>query len=89
MCCSVGVVTISMDKGDSAKVDVLVACGKPLGFDLLLGIDVIKALRGIIFRPMRSVKINNDKVPMCATISINEPDFTVTFDHYSQTWTTA
>lgn len=43
MCCSVGVVTISMDKGNSAKVDVLVVHGKPLG------IDAIKALGGIIF----------------------------------------
>lgn len=25
---------------------------------------------------------------LCVAISINEPDFTVTFDHWSQTWTT-
>lgn len=76
-----------MEKGYSAKVDVLVVHDKPLGFELLFGIDAIKALGGIIFGPMGSVKISNDKVPMCATISINEPDFTVTVDHHSRTWT--
>ena len=30
-CCSVRVVSISIDEGDSAKIDVLVVCGKPLG----------------------------------------------------------
>ena len=36
-CCSVGVVTIPTEEGGSAKNGMLVACGKPLGFDLLLG----------------------------------------------------
>lgn len=33
LCCSVGVVTISTDKGNSAIVNVLVVCGKSLEFD--------------------------------------------------------
>ena len=49
--CSIGVVSISTDEGDSAKIDVLVVCGKPLGFDLLLGINMIKTLGGIIVGP--------------------------------------
>lgn len=41
-CCCVEVVTIFINKGNSAKISVLVVCNKPLEFDLLLGIDVIK-----------------------------------------------
>ena len=43
-CCCDGMVTVSMEEGSSAKISVLVVCGKPIGFDLLLGIDAIKAL---------------------------------------------
>lgn len=61
VCCGVGVVTISMNKGDSAKVYVLAAHGKLLGFDLLLGIDVIKAL-GVVAEPTGAAQIDNGKV---------------------------
>ena len=84
VCCGVRVVSISTDKGNSAKIDVLVVHGKPLGFDLLLGVDTIK---GVIVRPIGSVQLGDRRTTRCAAISINEPDFTVTFDHYSQTWT--
>ena len=86
-CCSVRVVAISMDKGDSAKIDVLVVCGKPLGFDLLLGVDAIKALGSVIVWPTGSVQLGDRRTTKCAAISINEPDFTATFDHHSQMWT--
>ena len=55
--CSVRVVSISTDEGDSAMIDVLVVRGKPLGFDLLLGIDVIKALGGVVVGPTGSVQL--------------------------------
>lgn len=55
-CGSVGVVTISMDKGDTTKVDILVVHGKRLAFDLLLEINVIEALGGIIVGPKGSVQ---------------------------------
>ena len=44
LCCGDGMVTMSTAQGSSAKISVLVVRGKPLGFDLLLGIDAIKAL---------------------------------------------
>ena len=84
-CCGVSVVSISTDEGNSAKIDVLVARGKPLGFDLLLGIDAIKALGGIIAGPTGSVQLRDKRTTRCATISINEPDFTATFDYHNQT----
>ena len=65
---------------------MLVVRGKPLGFDLLLGVDSIKALGGIVVEPTRSVRLR-DRTTRCAAISINEPDFTTTFDHHSRTWT--
>lgn len=85
--CCVGVVTIFTNKGDSAKISVLVVCDKPLEFDLLLGIDVIRVLGGIIVGPIESVQISDGKVIMCAPIFVNEPDFTATFNHQSRTWT--
>ena len=82
-CCGVRVVSISTDEGDSAKIDVLVVHGKPLGFDLLLGINAIKALRGNVVGPTGSVQLGDRRTTKCAAISINEPDFTATFDHHS------
>lgn len=66
VCCSVRVVTISMDKGYSAKVNVLVVHSKPLEFNLLLGFNTLQALRGIVVGPTQSVKISNGKVPVCS-----------------------
>lgn len=33
-CCSVGTLNICTNSGNSAKVEILVVCDKPLGFDL-------------------------------------------------------
>ncbi|CAE1167129.1 ATPeF0C [Acanthosepion pharaonis] len=50
-CCGVGTVSILTDGENHAKVDVLVASQRPLGYDLLLGINVIRALGGMIITP--------------------------------------
>ena len=76
--CAVGVVSISMDEGDSAKINMLVVRGKPLGFDLLLGIDAIKALGGIIVGPTGSVQLRNGRTTKCAAISTNTTNSTKT-----------
>ena len=77
LCCSERMVTVSMGEGSSAKISMLVVHGKPLGIDLLLGIDAIKMLGGMVVGLM------------CAAISMNEPDFTTTFNHWSRAWTVA
>ena len=41
--CGVGTVPIFDEKGDTAEVDILVMQQKPLAYDLLLGIDAIRA----------------------------------------------
>ena len=66
---------------------MLVVHGKPLGFDLLLGFNAIKALGGIVVGPTGSVQLRDKRTTRCAAISINEPDFTATFDHHSRMWT--
>ena len=82
-------VTVSTEEGSSTKISMLLVRGKPLGFDLLLGIDAIKALGGMVVGPTGSVQLGNKEIVKCAAISINEPNFTVIFNHRSQAWTVA
>ena len=88
-CCGDGMVTLSTKEGSSAKISVLVVRGKSLGFDLLLGINAIKALGGMVVGPTGSVQLGNKGIVKCAAISINEPDFTATFNHQSRAWIVA
>ena len=88
-CCSDRMVTVSTEEGSSAKTSGLVVCGKPLGFDLLLGIDAIKALGGIVVGPTGLVQLDNKEIVKCVAISINEPDFTATINHRSRAWIVA
>ena len=88
-CYGDGMVTVSKEEGSSAKISVLVVRGKSLGFDLLLGIDAIKALGGTVVGPTGSVQLGKKEIVKCAAISINEPDFTATFNYRSLAWTVA
>ena len=54
-CCVVGVILIIMEGGDCAKVAAQVVRDKPLGYDLLIGIDGIRELGGIVIRPTGEV----------------------------------
>ena len=86
LCCSVGTVTVAMEGGNTAKTSVLVVHGKPLGYDLLLGIDAIRALGGVAVWPSGQMRIGGGLVPTCAAITINKPVFTFTFDQQSRAW---
>ncbi|CAE1289280.1 unnamed protein product [Acanthosepion pharaonis] len=57
-CCGVGTVSVLTDGGSHAKVDVLVARQRPLGYDLLLGIDAIRALGGMMITPAGNVELD-------------------------------
>ena len=88
LCCGDGMVTASTEEGSSAKISVLVLCGKPLRFDLLLRITLEKHWEAWLLD--QQDRYNSDKeIVKCAAISINEPDFTATFNHRSQAWTVA
>ena len=84
-CCSIRMVAVFAEEGDSASV--LVVCDRLQGFNLLLGIDAIKALGGIALGPSGQIQIGDRGIAKCAAITINEPDFTATFDHQSKVWT--
>ena len=88
-CCGVSRVTISTEEGGLAKISVLVVCERPLGFDLLLGIEAIKALGGTAVGASGQIQISDGQVAKYAAITINEPNFTATFDYQSQACTAA
>ncbi|CAE1328869.1 unnamed protein product [Acanthosepion pharaonis] len=85
-CCGVGTVSILTDGGNHAKVDVLVARQRPLGYDLLLGIDAIRALGGMIITPAVNVELDKGR-KVCAALCISEPDFDVSFNSDERVWT--
>lgn len=70
MCVGVRVVTTSTDKDDFAKINVLVVHCTQLGFDLLLGIEAIKALEGIVVGATGSVQIS-DRKSLCVQPSLS------------------
>ena len=51
ICCVVGVILILTEGGDCAKVVALVVCDKPLGYDLVIGIDTLCGLGSIVIKP--------------------------------------
>ena len=65
-------------------VEVLVVDGKLLGCDLLLGIDVIKELGSVHLTESDVAHFGNPN--KCAAISIDELDFSVTFDWSTKAW---
>ena len=76
-----------MEVGQVPAVDfeALVIDKQLLGFNLLLGINVIKELGGVYLT--ESGKAHFGCLNRCVAISINEPDFGVTYDHSSKEWT--
>ena len=86
VCCGVETAIIYTEKGDLAEVNILVVREKPLGYNLLIGIDVIRALGGVKITPAGGVQLGRGK-KSCAAISIEKPNFCTTFDHKESAWT--
>ena len=59
---------------------------KPLGYDLLLAIDAIRAFGGVMITAAGGVTLGRGK-EVCAAISIEEKDFCATFDNKERAWT--
>ena len=70
-CCAIGTVSILTNGGGHAIVNVLVAREKLLSYDLLIGIDTVRALGGITITPARDVKLGGEK-EACAALCVNE-----------------
>ena len=56
-----------------------------MGFDLLLGIDAIEELGGVYLTESGEARFGG--LNRCAAISIDEPDFSVTYDRRNKEWT--
>ena len=85
-CYRVGVISILTKGGDCAKMDALVVHDKPLGYDLLTGINAICEVGDFVIRPTGEVQFSR-KCEFCAVIMIEEQDFCAVFDHKEKVWT--
>ena len=68
-CEGVGPVKLCVGNGSPVVVDVYVVDFKPLGFELILGINGISALGGVTILPSLATRFgstNTDKQPVCA-----------------------
>lgn len=68
-------------------LEILVVERKLLGFVLLLGFDAVKKLKGVHLNELGEVHFLAENLPGCATIKIDEPNFSTVFDQ--RKWTTS
>ena len=83
----VGSITLKVTNRNLLKTDVLVVNSKPLGFDLLLGMDVIKELGGVHIDKRGRVHFSEVALTLGATIKLEEPDFYAEFNRCTKSWT--
>uniref|UniRef100_A0A5S6QF25 Reverse transcriptase domain-containing protein n=1 Tax=Trichuris muris TaxID=70415 RepID=A0A5S6QF25_TRIMR len=80
------------DRGQ-VSVEVIVVNAKPLGFDLILGMNGILAVEWVTVSKRIQVRFGADSAAVCAVcitpIRLEERDFTATFDPATQAWTAA
>ena len=79
-CCGVGRVQLDVGSGCPVDVEVLVADGNLLGFDLLLGFDIIKKLGGVYMTRDGTLSFPQLDRHVCTTITIDKPHFYAEFD---------
>ena len=77
-CCRYGKIKLGLEQVQPVIVEVLIADRQLLEFDHLPGIDVIKELGGVHLTELDEVRFGN--LNRCATILIDKPNFSVTFD---------
>ena len=71
--------SILINGGGHAIVNVLVAHERPIDYDLLIEIDAIQALGGVAITPAGNMKFGGKEV--CAALCVDEQDFNTSFDH--------
>ena len=87
MCCGESVVQIGIGNGPSVAVRALVVDGDLLGYDLLLGLNVIRQLGGIAMSDTSEVRFPQHERLMCAAITHDKPDFHTEYDEAKRVWT--
>ena len=80
-----GEIKVEVGQVPAVDIEALVVDKQQLGFDLLLGIKVIKELGGVYMTESGEVRFGG--LNRCAAISIDEPDFSVTYDCSNKEWT--
>ncbi|KRZ83021.1 hypothetical protein T08_5899 [Trichinella sp. T8] len=92
-CEGTGVVQLRPHGKGPIEVEVIVVRSKPLGYDLILGMNGIAALGGVMVSGGRCVRFGLDGLGVCAAteagISIREKDFTATYCPSTRSWTAA
>ena len=78
-------IKLGLEQARPVIVEVMLVNGRWLRFDLLLGIDTIKELRGVHLTESGEARFGNPN--KCAAISIDKPDFSVTFNRNTKAWT--
>ena len=84
-CREYGRIKVEVSQVPAVDIEALVVDKQLLGFDLLLGIDVIKELGSVNLT--ESGKACFGGLNRCAAISINELDFSMTYDCSNKEWT--
>ena len=85
---SVSTVALKIDNICPVTMEVLIVHQTLLGLNLLLGVDVNMKLGGVHKSSSGEVSLAAENVPHRASIAINEPDFSATFDQHRCIWTT-
>ncbi len=71
---------ICTERGNCAEVNILVVNKKPLGYDLLIGLDATWTLGSIEITLTEEVQLGR-KHELCVAITIEEPDFWTTINN--------
>ena len=72
-------ITLTVTNRNPLKTNVLVVNSKPLGFNLLLGMDVIKKLGGVHIDEGGKAHFAEAAHTLGATIELEQPDFRAEF----------
>ena len=83
----VGHITLQTANRGPMQMEVLVVESELLGFDLFLGMDIIKALGGVSIDERGKASLRETASAMGAVMALEEPDFHAEYDQDSNSWT--
>ena len=83
----VGSITLKVTNRNPLKTNMLVVNSKPLGFDLLLGMDIIKKLGGVHINEGGKAHFAEVALALGVTIELEQPDFRTEFNQRTKYWT--
>ena len=82
----IGTITQAADNVSPVKADVLVVNCSLLGFDMLLGMDIIRMLGGVHIDQSGNVIFTRTWPHAYAAIKIEKPDFSTEFNEKTRAW---